>query len=156
MARKSLRTVRSALAQKLASQPPMDLPFLLLILTLVAFGLIMLGSASWAVGLYRRGDAYAYLRPQLLFAAVGLAALWAASRVDYHIYHRLAWPLLGLSLVLLAVDAARERGLPLRRMVTAQPLPLRWLVYYAAVLSLLVFGIWGPQYDAAAFLYFQF
>ena len=103
MARKSLRTVRSALAQKLASQPPMDLPFLLLILTLVAIGLIMLGSASWAVGLYRRGDAYAYLRPQLLFAAVGLAALWAASRVDYHIYHRLAWPLLGLSLVLLAV-----------------------------------------------------
>ncbi len=103
MARKSLRTVRSALAQKLASQPPMDLPFLLLILTLVAFGLIMLGSASWAVGLYRRGDAYAYLRPQLLFAAVGLAALWAASRVDYHIYHRLAWPLLGISLVLLAV-----------------------------------------------------
>ena len=103
MARKSQRTVRSALAQKLASQPPMDLPFLLLILTLVAFGLIMLGSASWAVGLYRRGDAYAYLRPQLLFAAVGLAALWAASRVDYHIYHRLAWPLLGLSLVLLAV-----------------------------------------------------
>ena len=103
MARKSLRTVRSALAKKLASQPPMDLPFLLLILTLVAFGLIMLGSASWAVGLYRRGDAYAYLRPQLLFAAVGLAALWAASRVDYHIYHRLAWPLLGLSLVLLAV-----------------------------------------------------
>lgn len=64
--------------------------------------------------------------------------------------------LLGALLVLLAVDAARERGLPLRRMVTAQPLPLRWLVYYAAVLSLLVFGIWGPQYDAAAFLYFQF
>ena len=103
MAQKSLRAVRASLSQKLASQPPMDLPFLLLILTLVAFGLIMLGSASWAVGLYRRGDAYAYLRPQLLFAAVGLAALWAASRVDYHIYHRLAWPLLGLSLVLLAV-----------------------------------------------------
>ena len=103
MAQKSLRAVRASLSQKLASQPPMDLPFLLLILTLVAFGLVMLGSASWAVGLYRRGDAYAYLRPQLLFAAVGLAALWAASRVDYHIYHRLAWPLLGFSLVLLTV-----------------------------------------------------
>ena len=103
MAQKSLRAVRASLSQKLASQPPMDLPFLLLILTLVAFGLVMLGSASWAVGLYRRGDAYAYLRPQLLFAAAGLAALWAASRVAYHIYHRLAWPLLGLSLVLLTV-----------------------------------------------------
>ncbi|MBQ8646574.1 MAG: cell division protein FtsW [Oscillospiraceae bacterium] len=93
----------SGLRRRLAAQPGADLPFLVLILTLVVFGLIMLGSASWAVGLYRRGDAYAYLRPQLLFAAVGLAAMMAASRVDYHIYHKLAWPMLGLSLVLLVV-----------------------------------------------------
>ena len=92
-----------ALRRRLAAQPGLDLPFLVLILTLVAFGLVMLGSASWAVGLYRRGDVYAYLRPQLLFAAVGLAAMYAASRVDYHIYHKLAWPMLGLSLVLLVV-----------------------------------------------------
>ena len=81
--------------------PPMDLPFLVLVLTLVAFGLVMLYSASYAVALYRRNDAFAYIRPQLLFAAVGLIALYLASRVDYHIYHKLAWPMLGLSLVLL-------------------------------------------------------
>ena len=86
-----------------AAQPPMDLPFLVLVLALVAFGLVMLFSASYAVALYRRGDAYAYIRPQLLYAAVGLAAMWLASRVDYHIYHKLAWPLLWLSLVLLTV-----------------------------------------------------
>ena len=81
--------------------PPMDLPFLVLVLTLVAFGLMMLCSASSAVALYRRQDAFAYVRPQLLYAAMGLAAMWMASRVDYHIYHKLAWPLLALSLVLL-------------------------------------------------------
>ena len=27
--------------------------------------------------------------------------MWAASRVDYHLYHKLAWPLLGISLLLL-------------------------------------------------------
>ena len=27
--------------------------------------------------------------------------MWVASRVDYHIYHKLAWPLLALSMVLL-------------------------------------------------------
>ena len=81
--------------------PAMDLPFLVLVLTLVGFGLVMLGSASGAVALYRRGDAFAYLRPQLLYAAMGIAGLWLASRVDYHIYHKLAWPLLALSLVLL-------------------------------------------------------
>lgn len=79
----------------------MDLPFLVLVLTLVAFGLVMLCSASSAVALYRRQDAFAYVRPQLLYAAMGLVAMWTASRVDYHIYHKLAWPLLALSLVLL-------------------------------------------------------
>ena len=83
--------------------PAMDLPFLILVLTLVGFGLVMLYSASSAVALYRRGDAWAYVRPQLLYAAMGIGAMWAASRVDYHIYHKLAWPLLALSLVLLVV-----------------------------------------------------
>ena len=83
--------------------PAMDLPFLILVLTLVAFGLVMLYSASSAVALYRRGDAYAYVRPQLLYAALGIGAMWVASRVDYHIYHKLAWWVLGLSLVLLVI-----------------------------------------------------
>ena len=81
---------------------PVDLPFLVLVLALVAFGLVMLFSASYAVALYRRGDPYAYIRPQLLYAALGLGAMWLASRVDYHLYHKLAWPVLGVSLVLLA------------------------------------------------------
>ena len=80
---------------------PVDLPFLVLVLALVAFGLVMLFSASYAVALYRRGDPYAYIRPQLLYAALGLEAMWLASRVDYHLYHKLAWPVLGVSLVLL-------------------------------------------------------
>lgn len=80
-----------------------DMPFFILVLTLLCFGLITLFSASYAVGIYRRGDAYAYIRPQLLYAAVGLAAMWAASQVDHHIYHKLAWPLMALSLVLLVL-----------------------------------------------------
>ncbi len=87
----------------LKKQPPADWPFAILVVTLVAFGLVMLFSASYAVALYRRGDPYVYIRPQLLYAALGLCAMWLASRVDYHIYHKLAWPLMGLSLVLLTV-----------------------------------------------------
>lgn len=80
-----------------------DMPFLLIVLALLCYGLIMLFSASYAVGIYRRGDAYTYIRPQLLYAAVGLAVMWCASKVDYHIFHTLAWPLMGLSLVLLVI-----------------------------------------------------
>ncbi len=105
----------------------MDLPFLLLVLLLVGFGLIMLFSASYAVALYRRGDAYAYIRPQLLFAAVGLAGMYAASRVDYHVFHKLAWPLMLLSLVLLVIVLAMpeyngcKRWLVLPGLGTLQP-----------------------------------
>ena len=87
------RTAAPARKRLLRVLPPMDLPFLVLVLTLVGFGLVMLCSASSAVALYRRQDAFAYVRPQLLYAAVGVGAMWAASRVDYHFYHRLAWPL---------------------------------------------------------------
>ena len=60
--------------------PPMDLPFLVLVLTLVGFGLVMLGSASSAVALYRRNDAFAYLRPQLLYAALGIFVIGIGAR----------------------------------------------------------------------------
>lgn len=91
------------LRRRLAGMPGLDLPFLVLLLLLLCFGLIMLFSAGYAVALYRRGDAYTYIRPQLLFAALGVVAMYAASLVDYHVWHRLAWPMLGISLVLLTI-----------------------------------------------------
>lgn len=96
-------SARRGFMQRLWRPDAPDLPFFLLVLALVAFGLVMLYSASYAVALYRRNDAYTYIRPQLLYAALGLTAMGVASRVDYHVFHKLAWPLLGLSLVLLVV-----------------------------------------------------
>ena len=97
----------AALVQRIraraASLPTFDIPFLLILLLLLSYGLIMLFSAGYAVALYRRGDAYTYIRPQLLFAALGVLAMYAASLVDYHVWHRLAWPMLGISLLLLAI-----------------------------------------------------
>ena len=98
-----MRSYFAALRRRLRSQPCLDLPFLCILLLLLSLGLLMLFSAGYAVALYRRGDAYTYIRPQLLFAALGLVAMYAASLVDYHIWHKLAWPLMGLSLLLLVV-----------------------------------------------------
>ena len=58
----------AALVQRIraraASLPTFDIPFLLILLLLLSYGLIMLFSAGYAVALYRRGDAYTYIRPQ--------------------------------------------------------------------------------------------
>ena len=96
-----VRRVRAR--DKFGALPTFDVPFLILLLLLLSYGLIMLFSAGYAVALYRRGDAYTYIRPQLLFAAFGAAAMYAASLVDYHIWHKLAWPIMGVSLALLAI-----------------------------------------------------
>ena len=93
----------AALRTRLREKPSPDVPFLVILLALLCYGLIMLFSAGYAVALYRRGDAYTYIRPQLLFAALGVAAMYAASLVDYHIWHKLAWPIMGLSLILLVI-----------------------------------------------------
>ena len=98
-----MRSCLAALRRRLRSQPCLDLPFLCILLLLLSMGLLMLFSAGYAVALYRRGDAYTYIRPQLLFAALGLAAMYAASLIDYHIWHKLAWPIMGLSLLLLVI-----------------------------------------------------
>ena len=98
-----MRSYLAALRRHLRSQPCLDLPFLCILLLLLSLGLLMLFSAGYAVALYRRGDAYTYIRPQLLFAALGLSAMYAASLVDYHIWHKLAWPIMGLSLLLLVI-----------------------------------------------------
>lgn len=91
------------LKTRLLRQPGLDVPFLALLLLLLSYGLLMLFSAGYAVALYRRGDAYTYIRPQLLFAALGVVALYAASLVDYHVWHKLAWPIMAVSLVLLGL-----------------------------------------------------
>lgn len=98
-----MATKLRALRARLAVLPALDVPFLAVLLALLCYGLLMLFSAGYAVALYRRGDAYTYIRPQLLFAVLGLMAMYAASLIDYHIWHKLAWPILGVSLALLVV-----------------------------------------------------
>lgn len=58
--------------------------------------------------------------------------------------------------VLLCADLLRERYGPLRSCITRQVLPVRWVIYLCAVLAVLIFGVYGPEYSARAFAYFQF
>ena len=80
-----------------------DLPFLTLILLLLAVGLVMLWSASYAQSEYDTGytSSTRYLQKQAVCAAIGLVAMYLFSRIPAHFWYRLAWPIYGLSIVLL-------------------------------------------------------
>ena len=58
--------------------------------------------------------------------------------------------------LLTLADLCKRRGHPLGKLLLEQDWWLRWLLIAAAVLALLVFGKWGPGFDQASFIYFQF
>lgn len=67
----------------------MDIPFFLLLMTVVTVGLIMLFSASYTYSYYHRdGDSLYIFKRQILFVIIGLAAMYGISRVRYE-YFRL-------------------------------------------------------------------
>ena len=67
------------------------------------------------------------------------------------------WFLLFVMLMLLFfVDFMHEKKVSFRQVLDEQPLVFRWLIYIAAVLVILIFGYYGPQYDAASFIYAGF
>ncbi len=56
----------------------------------------------------------------------------------------------------LAVSVWEEKGKDARAYLAAKPAVFRWACYYGVVLLLLITGIYGGNYDTAAFLYQSF
>ena len=71
-------------AAREAGRGPLDLPYLLLVLTLLGVGLIMLFSASFPSAYYENnGNGAYYFVRQGIFAVLGLAAMFGLSKMNY-------------------------------------------------------------------------
>ena len=104
-------------------------------------------SARISDAFLRLGSLFADLRPAQVDAAFlaghGLPASDGA--------------LLGLfTALLLCVSLMAERGVDLRAAVLRLPWPARTALFYALLLCVLVFGVWGSGFSSASFIYYQF
>lgn len=86
----------------------LDVSFLALVMLLLTIGVIMVLSASFARAYYdpggvTGGKATYYFVRQLIFAALGTAALLFASKLPTGFYRRFSMPFLAFSLLLLAL-----------------------------------------------------
>lgn len=102
MARKPTRDL--TVEQQLA-RGPMDLPFLMLVVMLVGIGLIVVFSASYAAAYYDEdiSSPLFYIQRQAVFACLGLAVMYAVSRVNYQRLRLLSVPMLLGTIVLLVL-----------------------------------------------------
>ena len=58
-----------------------------------------------------------------------------------------------VSLLLLWAVSLLERKGSVRERIAKKPLPLRWMIWYALLFSVILFGYYGPGYSASEFIY---
>ena len=111
---------------------------------LVCLGYVLFRSATLAEAGTILARIFAHpFAPGKGFSAAGLG------RTDIYI-------LVPALLLRLTVSICHAKGIDLREKIMARSLPLRWGVALVLLFSVVIFGVYGPGYDAASFIYFEF
>lgn len=94
---------KKSIFEGLFVQGGMDVPFFLLTLALLAFGLVMLMSASHVYAFYNTADndSFYFIKRQAIFAVGGVIAMYIISRCDYKILRKFVVVGMGVSWLLL-------------------------------------------------------
>ena len=117
---------------------------ILVTLGLVAFGLVMVYSATSASAALANGDPAYYLKRQGIYAGLGLALMVVAARVDFRALRALAPLLVGTSLaLLLGVLVVGESINGARRWLSFGP-----AVFQPSELAKLALAVWAAAYLA--------
>jgi cell division protein FtsW len=96
------QTLKPSLARqapkKFSFKDYFDLPLLIIVVCLFAFGLLMVYSASWQLASTQGYSEYGTVLRQLGIGVIGIIAMVILSRIDYHRYRR--WVVLGMIIVI--------------------------------------------------------
>lgn len=122
--KKSIREIiKNAIFKPAAGE--MDYAFLTAVIAILAFGLVMMLSASAprAKALSEKSTAYYFFIRQLAFALVGVVGMFVVSKMDYREYRRFAWPLawIGVTLLILVLLIGTTRNGAKRWLFGIQP-----------------------------------
>lgn len=124
-----------------------DYSFLIAVGALLLFGIFMLSSASAIIGFNRYGDAYYFVKRQILLGFIpGAVAFWFFSKFDYRKLEKLALPMFAGSfalLVLVLIPGLGRSAGGARRWLDAGPISFQpsevvklcLIIYLAAWLS---------------------
>ena len=122
---------------------PVDFTLVITVLLLLSLGLVMVLSASSPTSFQESGKSYKYFVRQLVFAIIGLIAMYFVSKIDYRIFQRfykLAWwvSIILLIAVLLFGSTAKgaKRWIDLK-IISFQPseiVKFLMIVFYAGIL----------------------
>lgn len=84
----------------------LDISFLSFVLLLLAVGLVMLFSSSYAYGLAQYGNSYHFIIRQAIFAVVGVLLMMLLSRIDARVYRKFSLVIYVISVLMLILVLA--------------------------------------------------
>lgn len=58
--------------------------------------------------------------------------------------------------ILIFADLCKHKNIKIRDVIIQQDYWFRWIFIAVTVSTILLFGLWGPSFDSASFIYFQF
>ena len=88
---------------RISPKGSVDAYFMVTVFILLAFGLIMVYSASSASAYHQFGDNFFYMRKQLIWGGLGIFGLFFFANFNYHKLSKLSLPILIGSIILLAL-----------------------------------------------------
>ncbi|MBQ3073632.1 MAG: cell division protein FtsW [Ruminococcus sp.] len=134
----------------------LDMPFLLLVLALLTIGIIMMFSASYPTAYSKTGDSFYYLKRQLIFAGLGVAAMIACSYFNYRYLYRFAKIILGISFAVLIIVLFMPSETGIRRWIGVGSFTIQASEITKFCL-IVFFAYWGTKYaDKMQYMKYSF
>lgn len=93
---------------------------------------------------------------KFMFSVKNIWILFDGSIYDLGLDARNFWLMIICIGVLVLADYLKHRGIIIREELCKQDYWFRCLSISFFLVFILIFGIWGPAYDATGFIYFQF
>ncbi len=81
----------------------MDVPFFIILMTIVTIGLIMLFSASYTYSYYFRTSSTELFTKQLIYCGIGILGMLLVSRIRYEYFKVFSFVVAGVSVILLII-----------------------------------------------------
>ena len=91
-----------------------------------------------------------------LFADVNPHALFDGTVYQFGLDYKNVYLMYACILLVIVVDILHEKGVHFRELLMRQGIIFRYIVYYIAIFSIIVFGIYGAEFHSADFIYQAF
>lgn len=90
---------------------------------------------------------------QRMFSDFNPHALFDGTVYNYGLDIKNVYLMYGCILLMIVVDILHEKGIHFRQTLMKQGIIFRYIIYYAAIFGIIIFGIYGPEFDSASFIY---